>query len=104
MDRASICLCLAAESLEADLKLAEAYRGKADLLELRADHLRPAELALAGGFPRKVDLPVILTVRRVRDGGLFAGDERERLALLERLVTGGFAFIDIEEDLEAPGL
>ncbi len=104
MDRASICLCLAAESIEADLKLAEAYRGKADLLELRADHLRPAELALAGGFARTVDLPVILTVRRVRDGGLFAGDERERLALLERLVIGGFALIDIEEDLEAPGL
>ncbi len=104
MDRASICLCLAAESLEADRKLAEAYRGKADLLELRADHLRPEELARAGEFPRQVDLPVILTIRRVRDGGLFAGAESGRIATLERLVVGGFRYIDIEEDLDAPGL
>jgi 3-dehydroquinate dehydratase / shikimate dehydrogenase len=104
MGRASICLCLAAETIEADLKTAEAYRGKADLLELRADHLRPEELARAGEFPRQVDLPVILTIRRVRDGGLFAGDERGRIAVLDRLVAAGFRYIDIEEDLDAPGL
>jgi 3-dehydroquinate dehydratase / shikimate dehydrogenase len=104
MDRASICLCLAAETLEEDLGLAEAYQGKADMLELRADHLRAEELAKAGDFPRRVGLPVILTVRRVRDGGLFAGDERERAAVLARLVVGGFRYVDIEEDLDAPGL
>jgi 3-dehydroquinate dehydratase / shikimate dehydrogenase len=104
MDRAFVCLCLAGDTLDADLRLAASYRGKADLLELRADHLRPEELPRAGALPRQVDLPVILTVRRVRDGGKFAGDERERIALLDRLVTAGFRFIDIEEDLEAPGL
>ena len=73
MDRPSICLCLAADTLKADVRLAEAYRGKADLLELRAEHLAPDELARAGRFPRQVDLPVILTIRRSRDGGFLPG-------------------------------
>ena len=51
MDRAAICLCLAADTLEADLRLAETYRGKADILELRADHLATEELARADRFP-----------------------------------------------------
>ena len=102
MARALVCLCCAADSLDADLRIVGSYRGKADLLELRADHLRPDELARADQFPRRVDLPVILTIRRVRDGGLFAGTERDRLALLQRLVKGGFRYVDIEEDLDAP--
>ena len=51
-----------------------------------------------------VDLPVILTLRRTRDGGLFTGEERERIALIEKLVMGGFRYVDLEEDLCAPGL
>ena len=104
MDRAAVCLCLAADTLDADLRMAAGYRGTVDMLELRADHLRPEELARAAAFPGKVDCPVILTIRRVCDGGSFGGEERERIALLDRLVSAGFRFIDIEEDLEAPGL
>jgi 3-dehydroquinate dehydratase/shikimate dehydrogenase len=106
--RTAICLVCAADTIAADLRLAAENRARVDLLELRADHLRPEELAAAARFPRLVDLPVILTVRRTRDGGKYAGDERERVAVIERL-TGpaagtAFAYVDLEEDLDAQAL
>jgi len=74
------------------------------MVELRADYLDPSELSLLTSFPRRAGLPAILTVRRRRDGGLWDGAEAERSTLLARSVTGGFAFVDLEEDLEDPGL
>jgi 3-dehydroquinate dehydratase / shikimate dehydrogenase len=109
---AQICLVCAADTISAALRLAAENRRGVDLLELRVDHLRGDETAAAARFPGLVDLPVILTVRRERDGGRFAGQERERVALIRRLVAGavgpagavGFSFVDLEEDLEAPDL
>lgn len=101
---APICLCLAAETLEADLRHVAALRDRIDMVELRADHLLSGELAAAARLPSLVDCPVILAVRRTRDGGRFSGDESDRVALLERLAGAGFAWVDLEEDLDAPGL
>ena len=80
------------------------YRRHLDLLELRADFLVPEELARAGELPRKVDVPVILTIRRTQEGGTFRGSEQDRLHLFSRIGSSGFAFVDLEEDLEAPAL
>ena len=74
------------------------------MAELRVDCLSAREAGRAKEFPRLVDIPVILTVRRRMDGGCFAGNERERVGLLERLSAGGFAYVDLEWDLAAPGL
>jgi 3-dehydroquinate dehydratase/shikimate dehydrogenase len=101
---AQICLVCAADTLSADLRLAAENRDRTDLLELRVDHLRAEEIASAARFPGLVDRPVILTIRRTAEGGRFAGSERERAALIARLGAGGFAFVDLEEDLDAPGL
>lgn len=102
--RTAICLCLAAETLDADLRIAAEHRESVDLLELRADCLRPGEAESAARLPALAGRPVILTVRRPREGGRFAGDEQERLSLLKRLAGAGFAYVDIEEDLFAPDL
>lgn len=102
--KTGICLCLAEGSLDADRRIAEEWRRRIDLVELRADYLTPAELARAAAFPRMVDLPVILTLRRPAEGGRFAGDERERVRFLSSLCATGYAWIDLEEDLDAPGL
>ncbi len=75
-----------------------------DLVELRVDHLLDAEKATAGRLPGRVGLPVILTLRRARDGGSFDGSEAARVALLQRLAGQGFRYVDIEEDLQAPAL
>jgi 3-dehydroquinate dehydratase / shikimate dehydrogenase len=105
---ARVCLVCAADTLAADLRLAAETR--ADLLELRVDHLRPEEALSAARFPGLVDRPVILTVRRKGDGGGFAGPERERLSLVRRLAaeaaggTRGFSYVDLEEDLPEAGL
>jgi 3-dehydroquinate dehydratase/shikimate dehydrogenase len=87
------------DTLEADLRVAHEYRGKADLLELRADFLKAAEAAVAFRFPSLCELPVILTVRRKRDGGRFAADEGDRVALMEKCLEGRFAYADLEDDL-----
>jgi 3-dehydroquinate dehydratase/shikimate dehydrogenase len=99
-----LCICLAEPTLAENVSLAAKLRKHADLLELRADALLPEEAGRAGELVREVDLPVILSVRRRKDGGAFSGPERERLRLLERLVPQGFAFVDLEHDLEAHAL
>ena len=104
MPAARICLVLASETLEEDLRSLETMRGRVDLVELRADYLEHAELPAAGRLPALAGLPVILTVRRVSDGGKYAGTEPDRCALLKRLVGKGFAYVDIEGDLQAPDL
>lgn len=101
---ALLCLCLAEESLEADRRLIDEYRSVIDIVELWVDSLSASEATAAVSFPRAAGIPVILTVRRASDGGRFAGSETDRVALLARLAVGGFAFVDLEEDLEAPGL
>jgi 3-dehydroquinate dehydratase/shikimate dehydrogenase len=82
----------------------ENHRTRVDLVELRVDHLTDEEKASAGRLPARVGLPVILTIRRSRDGGIFDGPETERVKLLGRLASQGFAYIDIEEDLKAPAV
>ena len=75
-----------------------------DLFELRIDLLNPTESLNASEFPKQVNRPVILTCRRSVDGGGYTGTERSRLALLKRMVTGDFAYIDIEDDVRKPDL
>ena len=104
MGAGRICLVCAAGTMSANLRLAAENHDRVDLLELRVDHLAGEEIAAAARFPRLVDRPAILTVRRTADGGRFAGPERERIALIERLGGGGFAYVDLEEDIDAPGL
>ena len=95
---------LAAPTLDEDLRQADELRGRIDLVELRADHLRDSEVAAASSFPARVGIPCILAVRRRRDGGRFAGAERDRVSLLRKLAGAGFAYVDLEEDLQAPEL
>ena len=101
--RAKTCLRLAADSIAGDLALLERHRGEVDLAELAADHLSPEELAAAGRLPALAGLPVILAIRRQRDGGRWTGGERERAAALGRLARAssgrGFAWVELEDDL-----
>src|SRR5262249_619979 len=92
-----ICVSIANESRRlamADM-LTAARQG--DLLEVRLDRFEKApdfkELLAAG---RK---PVIMTCRRVRDGGEWQGSEEERLALLRQCVVHQADYVEIELDV-----
>jgi 3-dehydroquinate dehydratase/shikimate dehydrogenase len=106
-----VCLCLTGKTLEEDLRFLDEYRGYIDLAELRVDCLDPDERFLIRSFPEKAGLPVILTIRRKIDGGFFENGEGARVTLLSKGLAfaevdrrRNFAYVDIEEDLEVPGL
>jgi 3-dehydroquinate dehydratase/shikimate dehydrogenase len=106
-----VCLCLTGKTLEQDLQILDQYRAYIDLAELRVDCLDPDERFLIRSFPEKAGLPVILTIRRKVDGGFFQNGEGARVTLLSKGLAfaevdrrRNFAYVDIEEDLEVPGL
>lgn len=90
-----ICIPIIAETNAAVLDLLAAAAGEpADLHELRLDALREP--------PRVEDLvaassrPVIATCRSVKEGGHFAGGDRERRDILARAARAGARYLDLE--------
>ncbi|MDR2096895.1 MAG: type I 3-dehydroquinate dehydratase [Spirochaetaceae bacterium] len=106
-----ICLCLTGKTIERDLEMLNKYRTYIDMAELRVDCLIHEERFLIRRFPELAGLPVILTIRRSSDGGCFEMGESSRIALLSRGLAfaevderRNFTYVDIEEDMELPGL
>jgi 3-dehydroquinate dehydratase/shikimate dehydrogenase len=106
-----ICLCLTGKTIERDLEILDKYRNYIDIAELRVDCLLHEERFLIRRFPELAGLPVILTIRRLSDGGNFEMGESSRIALLSRAlafpevdVRQNFAYVDLEEDLELSSL
>ena len=95
-----ICLTLSASTLEGNAELVRANRAYIDIAELRVDLLDEKEQERASLFPSMVDIPVILTLRRVQDGGRCSLSERHRRQILLSALEGGFAYVDIEEDVK----
>jgi 3-dehydroquinate dehydratase / shikimate dehydrogenase len=96
-----ICLTLSGPTLSNNLNQVKENRSFVDILELRLDLLSPEEQKKASEFPSLVDLPVILTCRRVADGGKCSLTERSRRSLIiQTLEKGSFAYVDIEDDVK----
>ena len=108
--KTKICLALTEETLSEDLKVFNKYKNEVDVLELRVDCLSKDELFNVHSFPSLVDVPVILTVRREKDGGRFAYNEVARTMLFSLALNFNdndvkkFEFIDLESDFFAPRL
>ncbi|MDR2632486.1 MAG: type I 3-dehydroquinate dehydratase [Treponema sp.] len=108
---AKICLCLTEKTLSQDVAVLEKYRKYVDLAELRVDCLEADERLLIRRFPEMVDVPVILTIRRERDGGRFTAGEGSRISLLSKALAfanadrrHNFAYVDMEDYLQVPSL
>ncbi|GHV33712.1 3-dehydroquinate dehydratase [Spirochaetia bacterium] len=108
---AKICLCLTGKTIAKDLEVLDKYRKYVDMAELRVDFLEPDERFLIRRFPELAGLPVILTIRRVMDGGKFLGGEGARINLFSKGLAfaeadrrHNFAYVDLEEDLKVPSL
>ncbi len=96
-----ICLTLSGPTLSNNLNQVKENREFVDILELRLDLLSPEEQKKASQFPSLVDLPVILTCRRVADGGKCSLSERSRRSLIiQTLENGAFEYVDIEDDVK----
>lgn len=95
-----ICYTLSERTLSGCLEQVERNREYIDICELRLDMLDCKEQKLAYTFPSMVDIPVILTLRRVEDGGKCTLSEKSRSALLLSALKGKFAYVDIEGDVK----
>ena len=75
----------------------QAAKAGAELVELRIDCLR-SEVNLQRIFNDR-PTPMVFTVRRGADGGLWRGDEEKRLRLLREAIADGIDYVDLEVDI-----
>src|SRR5262245_18816490 len=68
----------------------------ADILEFRLDLWPSWDFALVQAMMKATKLPVILTVRTLRQGGQFSGSKRKYEELLKNLARLHPAYLDIE--------
>ena len=101
-----ICLTLTGRTLDEDLAQLRSQRYFTDLAELRVDLLDETERARAAEFPALAGVPVILTFRRERDGGAYAGNDESRAAFFRSILQPGcgFAYVDFEDDFRRADL
>ena len=90
-----IAVPLASETTEAALRAFEEAAGRVDAIELRLDLMREFDLRrLLEARP----CPVVVTNRPLREGGKYAGSERDRTRHLREAIDLGAEYVDIEED------
>lgn len=88
-----ICITvIASRAKDARKEMLKAAR-RGDLVEVRLDALE--EIRLEELLPFE-ELPVVVTNRRKQEGGWFRGSEEERLSYLERAISFGVRFVDVE--------
>ncbi|MDE6774299.1 MAG: type I 3-dehydroquinate dehydratase, partial [Treponemataceae bacterium] len=111
MERPLVCLCLTGRTLAEDVELVERYSHFIDVAELRVDFLDEAERLDIREFPAMINVPCILTIRRVSDGGQYREGEASRTMLFARALAfaetnpkKNFAYVDFEEDFHVPSL
>ena len=95
-----ICLTLSSKTLAGCCDEIRRNRDYIDIAELRLDLLDEKEALDAKQFPSMTDVPIILTFRRVSDGGKCSLSERARKQILLSALDGDFAYVDIEEDVK----
>ena len=88
--RSKVCLILTCSTLQEDLGVFSFYQKAScsvDMLELRVDYLNHNEIFQVHKFPSLVNVPVILTIRREKDGGEFKQGEYARLLTFFRCLN-----------------
>jgi 3-dehydroquinate dehydratase-1 len=91
-----ICVSLAEPTCEAMLKRLQQVAAKADMAEVRLDTLADVESLDLVSLIKDRPCPFIFTNRSSAEGGLFSGSEEERISLLEKAISAGADYIDIE--------
>ena len=95
-NKRKICVSVGEKTSAAALATVASVVG-ADVIEIRLDYLLDGDATL---FCEQIATDLLFTCRPDWEGGLFAGDEEERLGALNKAVVSGAAYVDVE--LEAP--
>jgi 3-dehydroquinate dehydratase-1 len=98
-----ICVSLAEPTCDILLKRLQQVAAKADLAEVRLDALTDVEFLDFVSLLKDRPCPLIFTNRSSDEGGLFSGSEEDRISLLEKAVSAGANYVDIELRTD-PGL
>jgi 3-dehydroquinate dehydratase / shikimate dehydrogenase len=72
----------------------------AQILELRLDLFDHLDLSWLHKLQSKCLLPMIFTLRKMSEGGKFSQSEKERIAMIRKLIPIQPAFFDIEHDTD----
>ena len=88
-----VCIPIVETTTEKALISVREVNRWADLIELRADYLRQVKLALLLKNRQK---PIIVTHRRIEEGGKYKGEERKRLDVLQEATDLEGDYIDVE--------
>jgi 3-dehydroquinate dehydratase/shikimate dehydrogenase len=104
MKKCQICLSVIESTIEKNISRIKEYKDAIDLVELRADYLKEEEIAHIVRFPARAGIPVILTIRRKVDGGMFSDEEAQRIRIMKNAIDGNFSYIDLEDDLGSTGI
>ncbi len=91
-----ICVSLAEPTCDALLKRLQQVAAKADMAEVRLDALADVESLDFVSLIKDRPCPFIFTNRSSAEGGLFSGSEEERISLLEKAISAGADYVDIE--------
>lgn len=89
-----ICLAIARPTADEVVELLRQAETEADLFEIRLDAL--ADQPDFGLFRQATGKPLLFTCRPKWEGGLYAGKEEDRLAMLQQAIAAGADCIDLE--------
>ncbi len=90
----NICLSIARRKTDEVLALLRQAEATADLFEIRLDALD--KVPDISRFRETTGKPLLFTCRPQWEGGMFAGEEEARLAILQRAIASGADYIDLE--------
>ncbi|MFA6465753.1 MAG: type I 3-dehydroquinate dehydratase [Desulfurivibrionaceae bacterium] len=88
-----LCVSIAGATPAETLALAKKAEAIADVIEIRLDSMAHPEIPL---FLNGLGKPLLFTNRPTWEGGSYAGEEKERIALLKQAAQAGAAYVDIE--------
>lgn len=92
----SICVPVAAENPNILLeKITSTAKKAPDFIEVRVDYLKDLNIDFLE-LVSKTSIPLILTVRKKGEGGLFKFGERKRIEILEKCIEAKPRFVDLE--------
>ena len=92
-----LCLPLAESTLPSLERKIRQYSDQVDYIEIRLDYLSSPALP---SLPMESRAEFLATCRPPREGGRFEGTEQDRLQLLSSAAHQGFAWVDLEHDVD----